>query len=602
MTGLGETSSAASLIPGSPDQLHDDARNCRDRADRYDRLSTGLRAIDLQSEWRGRAADAAHTLIEANRRIWQKAAEAHRAAADHLDAFANELRDAQSDARRAIGLHADAVHVTSRARHAYEQAANDAAGIAAPLAQPSVWLVEQFIDPGAGERQRAQALLDTARQRVQDAGDRAAHSLMAAADSTKAVRGILAALPSDIGAHYPSDVATLDLLAGMSAAQLRKFLTDHPSLVQEFWTDRPDASAVSAWWNGLTAAERHRMIQDAPTIVGNLNGVPYRDRNTANRLALDAAAHDRHLTKDQKDAVANVRRALAGPKGGGQRSLIDFNLGAVPPLAAVSVGDLDTADVVTVDVPGMATYASSSMSSWTDAAQNLVRQQQALDPDHSHAVVAWIGYNAPPFDISAANKHASDSVMSNVRAQQGAPRLAADLDGILDTRSGEAAATPRLSVVAHSYGTTTTAYALTQTTHDVSSVDLVASAGIDHKVIPDASALHVATAHGHQQVYASQATRDFVATTGRAGSGRSDPEDAGFGAIIYSSDGGRAPDGTVYPAVNGHDTIGSGPAIPPYSVGAGHGYFDQRTESLYNIAVVSTGQGPLLTGLKPQAL
>jgi hypothetical protein len=598
VTGLGDTSSATSLIPGSPDQLQDDARIWRRRAASYDELDSGLGALDLQTGWRGPAGDAAHALLDATRRVWRGAAQAHRAAAGQLEAFAEVLREAQSDARRAIGMHADAEHATSRARQAYERAATDAAGIAAPLAQPSIWLAEQFIDPGAGERQRAQVLLDAARQRVQDAGDRAAHSLISAADSAKAVRSILAASAAD--ARYPSDLATLGLLAGMSAARLKKFMADHPSLAQEFWTDRPDASAVSAWWNGLTAAERRRMIQDAPTIVGNLNGVPYHDRDDANRVALEAAANASHLTKDQKDAIANIRSALTGRKGGGQRYLIDFDLAAVPPLAAVSIGDVDTADDVTVDVPGMATYTASSMSSWTDAAQNLFRRQGYVDPNHSHAVVAWIGYNAPPFDISAANKHAADSVMSNVRAQQGAPRLAADIDGILDTRSGEAASTPRVAVVAHSYGTTTTAYALTQTAHDVNAVDFVASAGIDHQVIPDASALHVAATNGHEQVYASQATRDFVATTGRVGSGRSDPEDAGFGAITYSSDGGKAPDGTVYAAVNGHDTLGSGPALPPYSVGTGHGYFDLGTESLQNIAVVSTGHGTLLSGLAPQ--
>ena len=106
--------------------------------------------------------------------------------------------------------------------------------------------------------------------------------------------------------------------------------------------------------------------------------------------------------------------------------------------------------------------------------------------------------------------------------------------------------------------------------------------------------------HGHEQFYASQASRDEVATAGRFGSGRSDPEDSSFGAITYSSDGGKAADGTSYASVNGHDTIGSGPAIPPYSVGTGHDYFDSGTESLQNIAVVSTGQGTLLSGLKPQ--
>ena len=146
-----------------------------------------------------------------------------------------------------------------------------------------------------------------------------------------------------------------------------------------------------------------------------------------------------------------------------------------------------------------------------------------------------------------------------------------------------------------SYGTTTTAYALTQTNYDVNPVDLVASAGIDHSAVPNASYLHVATANGHEQVYASQTSKDVVATTGRVGSGRADPEDAHFGAITYSSDGGGS-----YVAVDGHDAIGTGWTIPLKSAGAGHGYFDRFTESLNNMAVATTGSGTLVTTITPQ--
>jgi Alpha/beta hydrolase len=397
-----------------------------------------------------------------------------------------------------------------------------------------------------------------------------------------------------------SETITLAMLASLSAAQLKKLLKDDPALAQEFWKNPPDAAAVAKWWKSLSPAERDRLIADAPTVIGNLNGVPYANRDEANRIALAAAAKDPNLTKDQKDTITQVEQALITRKGAAARYLTDFNLGADPPLAAVAIGNVDTADDVTVDVPGMANYAKSSMSSWTDAAQKLYDEQQnVVDPDHSHAVIAWIGYDTPPLDVSVANKGASDSVMSNNLAQQGAPRLAADLDGIQDTRAGEGASAPRVSVVAHSYGTTTSAYALTQTKHDVNSVDFVASAGIDHRVIPNAAALHVDSVNGREQLYASQATRDYVATTGRVGSGRADPEDPSFGAITYSSDGGKAQDGASYAAVNGHDAIGSGLAVPPYNVGAGHGYFDKGTESLYNMAVVSSGQGSLLSGLKP---
>ena len=396
---------------------------------------------------------------------------------------------------------------------------------------------------------------------------------------------------------------TLNMLSSLSAQQLLALMTEDPELAQSLWDNPPDAAAVATWWKGLTKTEQDRLIQDSPTIIGNLNGVPYAQRNLANQDALAEAEKDPNLTDAQKSTVAEVEKALSqGGKGSAPRSLVDFNLGANPPLAAVAIGNVDTADDVTVAVPGMGNYASSSMATWTTAAQNLYNQQQMyVDPGHSHAVIAWIGYQTPPLDVSVvgglANDRtgvAPDSVMANNLAQQGAPRLASELDGIRDTRVGEDATIPRVAVVAHSYGTTTAAYALTQTKYDVSSVDFVASAGIDQKVVPNASYLHVVTSNGHEQVYATQSSADDVATLGRLGSGRADPENGSFGAMTYGSDGSGS-----YTAVEGHDAIGSGLAFPLVSAGGGHGYFDTGTESLQNMAVASTGSGSLVVAATP---
>jgi predicted alpha/beta hydrolase family esterase len=390
----------------------------------------------------------------------------------------------------------------------------------------------------------------------------------------------------------------LTMLGSLSAQQLIALMTDDPDLAKSLWEDPPDAAAVAAWWKGLTKSEQERLIKDAPTIIGNLNGVPYSERNTANQVALAEAEKDPNLTSEQKKALAQVKLALSqGGKGGAPRSLVDFNLAAKPPLAAVAIGNVDTADDVTVAVPGMATDVSSSMATWTTAAQNLANQQNNIDPGHTHAVIAWIGYQTPPLDVSILgglgndrSGAAPDSVMANHLAQRGAPRLASELDSIQDARVGEGMAAPRVAVVAHSYGTTTAAYALTETKYDVSSVDFVASAGIDSNAVPNASYLHVATANGHEQVYTSQATNDDIATIGRLGSGRADPQNGSFGSIIYSSDGAGS-----YVSVEGHDAIGSGPTVTLFSAGAGHGYFDLRTESLRNMAVATTGNGSLVS-------
>jgi Alpha/beta hydrolase len=397
---------------------------------------------------------------------------------------------------------------------------------------------------------------------------------------------------------YGSEKVTLAMLASLSAAQLKKLLKDDPALAQDFWNNPPDAGAVAKWWKSLSPAERDRLIADAPTVIGNLNGVPYSQRDKANRAALAAAANDPHLSQAQQDTLAQIQKALVARRGNGSRYLTDFNLDANPPLAAIAIGNVDTVDDVTVAVPGMDSAASNSMTDWTNAAQNLYVQQNNVDPSHTHAVIAWIGYQTPTLNETLLGvsegmvgvQPDANSVFSNALAREGAPRLTSDLDGIIDTRAGEGSSDPRVAVVAHSYGTTTAAYALSRTKYDVSSADFIASAGVDGSVVPTASYLHVSSVNGQQQVYATQATLDGVATIGRDGSHRADPETSGFGAITYSSDGGGN-----YVPVDGHDALGKGGWVPLKSAGAGHGYFDLRTESLVDMAVVSTGNGTLVS-------
>ncbi len=114
---------------------------------------------------------------------------------------------------------------------------------------------------------------------------------------------------------------------------------------------------------------------------------------------------------------------------------------------------MDTADSVTVNVPGATTTVTSMPEKVKAAAALLAQANRARSG--SYAVVSWIGYRAPQFH----------EVGMPYVAKAGAPRLAGFLDGLHESRSKNPAAS--INVTAHSYGSTTASYALQQTKHPV---------------------------------------------------------------------------------------------------------------------------------------
>lgn len=443
---------------------------------------------------------------------------------------------------------------------------------------------------------------------------RQADAACVAALGTPAVLGTLANFtPSKLADLTPEQLLTA--LAGLTPAELAIVMRENPGLSDEFWNNPPDPNAVAAWWASLSPTEKAVLIGGAAAIIGNLGGVPYASRILANRNQLKAAENNPNLTADQKATVDQIEKALkAGGKGGAPRGVIDLDLDAKPPLAAIAIGNMDTADKVTWAIPGMDTKASTSMTGWSKVAQNLYTAQHAVDGS-SHAVVAWIGYKTPSLSVSTSDPGSHDSVFENNLAKAGATRLTSELEAFHDERTAGGQPAPYVAVVAHSYGTTTSAYALHDLDYKVNSATFVASAGIDDHVIPNAQALQVQSSGGHEQFYATQADRDVVATVGRdldpgkiyvpvspwqsvplgADDHRTNPTES-FGAIRFSSEGGL--DGkTAYAGTDGHDTLGYN-TLNPITATPGHGYFNVGTESLHDSALASTGHGadiPILT-------
>jgi len=465
----------------------------------------------------------------------------------------------------------------------------------------------QFDQAKSQLRHCDQQLTDLASQR------RTADTVCVSALSSNQVLGRMTTItPASITAMNKTQ--QLALMGTLSAGDLHIFLTQNPALAQQFWNTPPDAAAVATWWTNLAPAEKYALTTGAAAIIGNLGGIDFASRITANNNQLAEFKTRTNLTPSQKDAIKQIEWTLVGATGK-PGTLVDFNVSADPPLAAFAYGNLDTAQKVTWIIPGMGSKVSPGDTT-PQVAQNLLDAQGFVDLRTSHAVIAWLGYRSPEMDESFHTPGSSRSVWENNLAQAGSKRLTAELDALHDTprtTTDGQPIPPHIAVVAHSYGTTTVAYALHNTHFDVDSAVFVASAGIDKTVVPNEAAMNIATVDSKEQLYSTQAEADLVATIGRLPAvlipsvGILNPfpheqvplshriyPDAEFGATPFSSEGGV--DGkTSFSATSVHDAIGADGNV-------GHGYFDAGTESLRDVALSSTGHGGEIKHLAPLPL
>ncbi len=350
------------------------------------------------------------------------------------------------------------------------------------------------------------------------------------------------------------DTALADLLARAAAEQIDDgtgaglvgaATTGLGARVLDLPDPPPDASPEQSnvWWGGLSEAEQDRIVAEHPEWVGHRDGIPAAARDDANRhlLVTETARLDRELadattrwqnsldvplppgmegqgeTRDQlalrteverlqgqRDALGAVAATVAPPDR--QLLLLDVS-GHDEPRAAVAVGDIDTADHVSVYTPGFTSTVAGSLGSYTEDMLGVQQTARALlddagRPDETVASVAWLGYDAPQWDGVVS---ADQSVATDTAAQQGGAELARFIDGVGASRDTE----PHLTALGHSYGSTTTGHALQQAT-GVDDAVLFGSPGPgtdnvdDYRVPP-----------GHTAVM--EARRDWIADLGSFG-------------------------------------------------------------------------------------
>lgn len=368
--------------------------------------------------------------------------------------------------------------------------------------------------------------------------------------------------------------------------EVDSFVARHQGLGAEA-LDR-DPAVVAAWWRALPERDRLRMPGQMPDVIGNLAGVDYASRDRSNRLQLAAqlAAMEELATyhalggimAQRYAALQAIERALNFQSV--PRYLVELTDDQLP-LAAISIGDLDTASMVTFAVPGMGTF-TTDMQLWTRAAKNIYDAQAAAGASRQ-AVVAWIGYRTPPVGVEATRDSYAD---------RGAELLERDIRGLRESRSG--GYQPTINIVAHSYGATTAAKTL-RVDLGIRSFVMLGPAGVDTSV---RSAGDLAA----QFVFTGEARLDLQARWGRVD--RTDPAGTQFGALAIPVDGDT---GAGLLAVTGHVPIihspwnddPESPAWTKYEDAdvrtrlyenhmVSFGYLDVGTQSLAEVGLVTT--------------
>lgn len=193
----------------------------------------------------------------------------------------------------------------------------------------------------------------------------------------------------------------------------------------------------------------------------------------------------------------------------GERQLLLLDLSGERAEAAVAVGNVDTADHVAVFTPGLGSTVDGSLKDYDRDMQRLQQQAQheseRYGDGESVATVTWIGYQAPQPGLEGYNPFDSDSVLRDDTARAGGKDLAEFYRGIDASRTTD----PHLTALGHSYGSTTTGFALQEQT-GVDDAVVFGSPGIGTSHIED-----IKVPEGH--TYRIEARNDAVADFGAFG-------------------------------------------------------------------------------------
>lgn len=510
------------------------------------------------------------------------------------------------------------------ADHAVTKFAGDTDSVSAALERGAL-AIDEFLTRMRQRRTEYDALMDRRRQLNGDRDALLQRIDTASEDQVEALQADAAALRQRFESYHQDlqtwrdgveadedaairALAAVDQLAEGLAAAKASGRADTSALAAELRTLGTDTDAVNAWWAGLSQSERNALLISDPDLVGNTNGIPTGDRDEANRSGVqrdieyllglqasgqDLGASDQRWLENAQSIEAAVAQASLPPYAGLD---VDAFVVAYQPhafggdgIAAVAYGDPDTADHTAVYVPGImqdGTYIDENGAQALNLYEETLTSMGAEDPPRTGSVstIAWIGYDSPNFNPESAwgipgSVGDVAHTVTEANAQAGGVALSQFVDGLNSTH--EAGDQPHLTVIGHSYGSTTSAYAAAGGM-DADSLVLIGSPGASEGVT-HASGLNMPEG----QVFVGAADRDPVSWLGgedgflpgsfddSLGLG-ADPAQSDFGAHNFAVD-------------NGQEFHGPGGLVSTGFMQNHVNYFDDGNPALANMADIVSG-------------
>ncbi len=354
---------------------------------------------------------------------------------------------------------------------------------------------------------------------------------------------------------------------------------------------------VKRWWDSLTQQQRDQLLAQHPPELGNLNGIDTVSRDKVNQAVMnddvarvENAAAQTHVSVDQvaqhpeqygltPSAITRYNNAVqthSGLKTDGTNPDGSKNpvfLQTYDPEAfdgrgreAIAIGNPDKADNTTVLVPGTGSSVRDGYLSHTDG-RNLYNEARRADLNQTDSVLVWMGYHAPD---SALDPQIGQTTL----AREGGGLLAGDVNALWVThQSGDS----HVTVIGHSYGSTTVADAAAGSGMHLNDVVLVGCPGTDlaHSAadfhLPDGGHVYVGAASSDPITHLGGIQGHLPGTGVTIGLGN-DPAVEGYGSTRFKAE---VP-GLTFP-LKDHST-----------------YFTPGDESLFSIADVASGHGDAL--------
>lgn len=458
-----------------------------------DRGASARSALAALGPLESEAVDALRPRIAALVDRFDRAAEAAASVSGILGDYADALDDIRARAATALAnAHTAYEHVWVRRSEALNAASELVTGWA--LGWDDVLPAWLYVDdPGylhrwsaaiEGFRDARSVLL--AVQHDRDELDRATAARLRGVD-------LFAQLASSAGAGVAGRLAAASLWAG-----------DLAGVTAEGLAALGDPDLVRRVWNAMTPEQRAALIAAAPLLIGNLDGIPIRDRVAANRLSIANEIHDREaaiaaIEEQKADALEKAYRghdgiaAVYDGRIAEEQAVIDYyrslltqrvewidedratriDVGARvvvfdPRSDAIATyhGPLDPQ---TGDIPSWVRHVTVSVPG-TEARMTGFSDERGLDLYHAagreSAVFQWAGGRFPQHLVEA-----TDSSYANALA----PKLRDFAAGIAVPDGGT------LTVLGHSYGGATVGLA-EKAGLSADRVLYVAAAGMGHGV------------------------------------------------------------------------------------------------------------------------